>query len=254
VAGDSGECEYCGYQNAPDAPYCRDCGRSLWKGLHGRSGMRGRSTEQFSQMVGGFKPRRAASKVAGWKVGAGAIAVVVIVVVAFGVLRSQGQLGHSSSSPNGGRTDLCQSTPGPYCLGSQITLPYLEEGRELNVSPCDSIVLTGSGQQLQVGYTASVAMFAALVPSVLYWGSNVSFSANPEGFYNDPSAVAESAWNSGPVAVAGSHWLNSTLPDSYDQWCLTWWDPGSPGVVTFDTDGYLTPPTSNNLIVLPGDR
>jgi hypothetical protein len=252
VTDETGECEYCGFQNAPDAPYCRDCGRSLWKGLHGRGSMRGRSSTQFSQMVGSFKPPRAASGVTGWKLVVGAVVIVAIMAIAIIGLRSQGVLGHGSGSSSGARTDLCQSTPGPNCRGYQISLPYLEEGRELNVSGCDSVVPSGSGQQFEVSFTTNDAMYAALVPSVLYWGTNVSYSQNPFGFYDDSSAVAQTAWNSGPVPVSGNHSLDATVPTTYSQWCLSWWDPGSPGTVTFTTDAYLTPASSGNLLSVGG--
>jgi hypothetical protein len=252
VPADSGECENCGHRNAPDAPYCRECGRELWKGLIGRGNIRGRSTTQFSQMVGSFKPPRARSSIAGWKVIAGSVAVIAIVALAFVALQSQGLLGHGSGSGSGSRTDLCKSAPGLNCDGYQIALPYLEEGRELNVSGCDSVVPTGTGQQLEASYTASDDMYAVLVPADLYWGVNVSYSENPAGFFHDPSAVSQTAWNSGSVPVSGYHSLDATVPDNYGQWCLSWWDPGAPGTVTFAADAYLTSPTGSGPVSLQG--
>jgi hypothetical protein len=233
-------CEHCGYQNGPEATYCQDCNLPLWKGLQGRGNIRGRSTVQFSQMVGGVKPRRASTNVAGWRIAVGAVGIIAVVVVAFLALRSYGLLGSSSGSAAGSRTDLCQSGAGQNCRGYQISLPYLVEGRNSNVSPCDSIEPGGAGTYLQFGYATSVAMYGALVPSVLYWGGgNLSYSANPAGFYDDPSDVDQAAWNSGVVPVVGNHSVDVAVPDNYPQWCLSWWDSGSPGVITFSTDAYL---------------
>ncbi len=233
-------CEFCGFLNPPDNLHCRDCGRRLNPGLRANLSIRARSMDQFSRLVGGVKPsedEEARPGISRGRLAAVAIGVVVAVVLAAYALHATGYLGGSSSGSSGSRVDLCSSAPGSNCAGTVITLPYTAFGRQLNVSGCDSIVPNGASDHLELTYATTTPMYGVLIPSVLYWGTSVSYYPNPAGFFNTSSAVAEAAWNSG--LVAGSHSLDTPVPNSYPQWCLTWWDPGAAGSITFDSDAYL---------------
>jgi hypothetical protein len=191
-------------------------------------------------MVGTLKPGEAEARsegVARWKLAVGAVFIVVILVTATLLLRAHGYIGGGSPS-TAAQTDLCQAGSTNNCQGWEITIPYLENDRESNVSLCDSIVPTSSGQSLVLRYATSTYMYGVLVPSVIYWGTNVSFSENPAGFLNDPAAVSQSAWSSG--SVTGDHSIDAVIPADYPEWCLAWYNPGPYGLVSFASDAYLT--------------
>jgi hypothetical protein len=240
VSAELVECGFCGYANDPADDRCRECGRSLRGTLSSHLNVRARSTTGFAQMVGGVKPTEGPVRPTGvsrGRLAVGAVAVVALILVATVLLWYHGYLGGPGASPSGSRLDLCQSPPGPNCQGYTISLPFLEEGRETNVSLCDSIVPGSGGQRLELSYSTTVPMYGDLIPSVLYWGSNVSFSANPAGFLSDSAAVAQAAWDSG--LLTGSHSIDVPVPSTYPQWCLAWYDPGSNGLVSFSSDAVL---------------
>jgi hypothetical protein len=202
--------------------------------------MRARSMEGFSRMVGGVKPQDGTLRergVPGWKLAVGSFVIVAIVLIATLLLWFHGYLGGSSSASGASRVDLCQNGQGQNCDGYQVTLPALQNGRESNVSMCDSIVPTASGQHLVLSYATSTSMYGVLAPSVLYWGTDPSFSENPAGFFDDPAATSQLAWSSG--YVTGTQSIDVSIPSGYPQWCLAWYDPGPYGLIAFDSNAYL---------------
>jgi hypothetical protein len=231
------ECEYCGAANPVGARVCRRCRQSRPTGVAGLAA-RPRGAEQFSSWVGGIRPSQGEARrggTSGLKVASIALALVIVVVVATVTLRAEGFLGAPTTPANSGttRTDLCSSGPPSDCNGYQLVLPYVQEGREENVTPCISIT-PADPSSVQLRYTTSSWMYGVVIPSLIYWGTNVSFSEDPSGFFADPNAVVQAAWSSGFVTGANS--IDVSLPSSTPQWCLAWWDPGSAGAVTFDSD------------------
>lgn len=229
-------CEFCGFLNPPGTVLCEGCGLQVTASLLGRGTMRSRSTEQFSRMVGSIRPVDRTPGIPFRWLEVSAVVVVTAILLTGYVLNTQGLLGRTT--PAAPRFDLCAPSTGTNCKGTVLTLPSTAFGRPLNVTGCDSIVPNGTGEQLVVQYVTSTSMYGVLIPSTLYWGTNVSYFPDPVGFFNDSWALEQAAWNSG--LVEGSHTVDAAVPTSHPEWCLTWWDPGMAGTITFNADAYLT--------------
>jgi hypothetical protein len=199
--------------------------------------MRARSMDQFSRLVGGIKPTETPSRTTGisgrWVAIVGVIVVAALVVTAYALHVA----GHLGSSPSSASVDLCTPSTGTNCKGNVVRLPYTAEGRQWNITGCDSITPNGATGHLDVEYTTSTWMYGVLIPATYYWGTNVSYYANPAEFFNSSSAVGQAAWNSG--LVEAGHTIDVPVPTSYPQWCLTWWDPGPAGTITFNANATL---------------
>ncbi len=175
---------------------------------------------------------------AGPKLAIAAVVIVIAVMVSGVALYYHGDLGASHASSGTLRTDLCTAPGGDFCAGSVIMLPFVEEGRDVNVSLCESIVPNGTGDHVELSYLSSVPMFGVIVPSGLYWGTTVTFLYNPSGYFNNSTAMGEAAWNSG--RVSGHQSLTIAIPTDVHEWCLAWWDPGPSGDVVLGSNATLT--------------
>lgn len=246
-----GFCPYCAHQNPPDYVYCESCKRELpqdaahrVEGAERPDHPEGAPPQDQTQTEA---PELAPPRSFRWVLLILVVAVALVVVIAgLGVLTHVLVPGGSTNS--GATTkvvvdDQCSRSSGIDCGGNSVSLPYDSSGVLLNTSGCSPIASSGSGDTVWFNATSDGKVHGAVIPQAFYNGQDVSFTVDPAGYFNNTSAVADSAWSSG--MVDGPVTVSAALPSTTSSWCLAWWDPGPFASVTLDSDVVvLVPETS----------
>jgi hypothetical protein len=236
MAAQRGFCPYCAYVNPPDHKFCISCQKKLPEYPVPASNAGGSVDDGVPVEPEEPPPPKSAR----WVILVLTVGLAIIVLVA-GV----GILTHVLASSNGSsgsgrstvRTDVCDPSAGVNCKGNHISLPYEANQLLQNVSTCALIIPQGGPPHMILNFTTTSKVYGALIPESFYKGAGASYSADPAGFYNNSSAVSQSAWSS--AAVFGGALVNVQVPSTSATWCLVWWDPGPMVTITLTADVYL---------------